>query len=62
MEQLDFILNGGETIRYHTTPTLRNQRVDSHSFNVAMLQASVDRQRKCQVEMVAWAKSIKGAT
>lgn len=37
MEQLDFIINGGETRRYHTQPVLREDRVDSHSFRVAML-------------------------
>lgn len=39
MDTLEFILNGGETNRFHTIPTLFNQRVDSHSFNVAMLVA-----------------------
>jgi 5'-deoxynucleotidase YfbR-like HD superfamily hydrolase len=39
MEQLDFIINGGETVRFHTWPVLRPQRVDSHSFHVAMLCA-----------------------
>jgi 5'-deoxynucleotidase YfbR-like HD superfamily hydrolase len=39
MEQLDFIINGGETVRFHTWPVLRPQRVDSHSYHVAMLCA-----------------------
>lgn len=37
METLDFILNGAETKRYHTWPTLREQTVGAHSFSVAML-------------------------
>ncbi len=37
MEQLDFIRNAGETRRFHTWPVLREQRVDAHSWNVAML-------------------------
>lgn len=36
---IDFIFNGGATKRYHTWPVLHNQRVDSHSFGVAMLVA-----------------------
>lgn len=39
METLDFILNGAETKRYHTWPTLREQTVGAHSFSVAMLCA-----------------------
>lgn len=35
--ELDFIRNGGETKRYHTWPTLREQTVAAHSFHVAML-------------------------
>lgn len=34
---LEFIRNGGETRRFHTFPVLREQRVDSHSWQVAML-------------------------
>lgn len=34
---LDFIINGGETVRYHTWPVLRRQNVGEHSFRVAML-------------------------
>ncbi len=37
MEQLDFIRNGGETRRFHTVAVLREQRVDGHSWGVAML-------------------------
>jgi 5'-deoxynucleotidase YfbR-like HD superfamily hydrolase len=37
MEILDFIVFGSETKRFHTMPTLREQRVDSHSHGVAML-------------------------
>lgn len=37
MEQLDFIINGGETVRFHTWPVLRPQTVAEHSFHVAML-------------------------
>ncbi|TXH54316.1 MAG: HD domain-containing protein [Desulfurellales bacterium] len=36
---IDFIFNGGATKRYHTWPVLHNQRIDSHSFGVAMLVA-----------------------
>lgn len=39
MEHLDFIINGAETKRYHTWPTLREQTVGAHSFSVAMLCA-----------------------
>lgn len=39
METLDFILNGAETKRFHTWPVLREQRVDAHSWGVAMLYA-----------------------
>lgn len=41
METLDFILNGAETKRYHTVPTLREQTVGAHSFSVAMLVALI---------------------
>lgn len=41
MEQLDFIINGGETRRYHTWPVIRQQRVDEHSFHVAMLVSMI---------------------
>lgn len=41
METLDFILNGAETKRYHTWPTLREQTVGAHSFSVAMLVALI---------------------
>lgn len=37
MEQLEFIINGGETKRYHTWPMLREQNVAAHSFGVAMI-------------------------
>jgi 5'-deoxynucleotidase YfbR-like HD superfamily hydrolase len=37
MQTLDFIIFGAETKRFHTWPVLREQRVDSHSFGVAML-------------------------
>lgn len=37
MNKLDFILNGGETRRYHTWPVLRQQTVAEHSHHVAML-------------------------
>jgi len=37
MEKLDFIINGGETRRFHTWPVLRPQTVAEHSFHVAML-------------------------
>lgn len=36
-KQLDFILKGGLTKRYHTTDTLRPQNVAEHSFFVAWL-------------------------
>lgn len=35
--QLNYIIAGGEVRRWHTEPVLREQRVDSHSFNVAWL-------------------------
>lgn len=41
METLDFILNGAETKRYHTWPTLREQTVGAHSFSVAMIVALI---------------------
>lgn len=41
MEILDYIINGGETKRFHTWPMLREQRVDAHSFHVAMLCALI---------------------
>lgn len=37
IEQLEYIINGAETRRWHTVPVLRDERVDSHSFNVAWL-------------------------
>lgn len=37
MEQLEFMINGGETRRFHTWPILREDRVDSHSWRVALL-------------------------
>lgn len=37
MEVLDFILSGAETKRYHTQPTVREDKVGAHSFRVAML-------------------------
>lgn len=41
METLEFILNGAETKRYHTQPTLREQTVGAHSFSAAMLVALI---------------------
>lgn len=41
MQTLDFILNGAETKRFHTWPTLREDRVDSHAFRVAMICAVI---------------------
>lgn len=41
MEQLDYIINGGETKRFHTVPVLREQCVDAHSFHVAMLVSMI---------------------
>lgn len=35
--QLDFILKGGRTRRYHTNATIRDQNVAEHSFFVAWL-------------------------
>lgn len=37
IKQLRYIIAGGEVRRWHTVPVLRDQRVDSHSFNVAWL-------------------------
>lgn len=37
MKTLEFIRNAGETRRFHTFPVLREQRVDAHSWQVAML-------------------------
>lgn len=36
-EQLDFVQNGRVTKRYHGLPMLDYQRVDAHSYGVAML-------------------------
>ena len=35
-DTLEFIQRGRETKRYHTHPMLDNQRIDAHSFGVAM--------------------------
>lgn len=37
MEQLEFIINGAGTKRYHTWPMLNEQTVGAHTFTVAML-------------------------
>ena len=37
METLEFIIFGGESKRFHTVPVIKEQRIDSHSFHVAML-------------------------
>jgi len=37
MKELNFIRNGAEVTRYHTWPTLRQQRLDGHQWGVAML-------------------------
>jgi 5'-deoxynucleotidase YfbR-like HD superfamily hydrolase len=43
METLEFIIFGGESKRFHTWPVLKEQRIDSHSFHVAMLCALMAR-------------------
>lgn len=36
-QQIEFIYSGGEVKRYHTWPMLREDKVGTHSFRVAML-------------------------
>jgi len=37
MEQLDFLRNAGETVRFHTMPILRPQNIAEHSWHLTML-------------------------
>lgn len=51
-DQLKFLMDAGETRRFHTVPVLREQRVDSHSWRLALLLYVLYGQEEPGVSMI----------